>query len=103
MLIGNLEMVLLACIAGLKKIQVSDYPFDFGYPRISVLYLNLYPNRSSGRVRISSSDFGFGCLDTPPEPLASLVSQGTPNGIAAPILCFPQRPAPLRHGATALL
>jgi len=40
-------MVLLACIAGLKKIRVSDYPFRFGYPRASVLGLNLYPNRSS--------------------------------------------------------
>ena len=68
MLIGNLEMVLLACIAGLKKIRVSDYPFRFGYPRASVLGLNLYPNRSSGRVRVSSSGFGFGCPDTPPEP-----------------------------------
>ena len=67
MLIGNLEMVLLACIAGLKKFRVSDYPFDFGYPRVSVLGLNLYPNRSSGRVRVSSSGFGFGCSDTPPE------------------------------------
>ena len=60
MLIGNLEMVLLACIAGLKKIRVSDYPFGFGYPRISILDLNLYRNWSSG--------FGFGCPDTPPEP-----------------------------------
>ena len=68
MLIGNLEMVLLACIAGLKKIRVSDYPFGFGYPRVSVLGLNLYPNWSSGRVRVSSLGFSFGCPDTPPEP-----------------------------------
>ena len=46
-------MVLLACIAGLKKIRVSDYPFGFGYPRVSVLGLNLYSNWSSGRVRVS--------------------------------------------------
>ena len=73
-------MVLLACIAGLKKIQVSDYPFDFGYPRISVLCLNLYPNRSSGRIRILSSNFGYGArtLHQPefnPLPSLSVVSQ----------------------------
>ena len=67
MLIGNLEMVLLACIAGLKKNRVSDYSFGFGYPRVSVVSLNLYPNWSSGRVQVSSSGFCFGCPDIPPE------------------------------------
>jgi len=61
-------MVLLACIADLKKIRVSDYPFGFGYPRVSVLGLNLYPNWSSGRVRVLGSDFGFRCPNNRPEP-----------------------------------
>ena len=55
---GNLKMLLLVC----KKNS------GFGYPRVSVLGMNLYLKRSSDRVRVLSSGFGFGCPDTPPEP-----------------------------------
>jgi len=45
-----------------------NYLLDFGYPRVSVLGMDLHPNWSSGRVRVLSSGFGFGCPDTPLEP-----------------------------------
>ena len=51
-----------------KKNRVLDYPSGFRYPQISVLGMNFDPNWSSGRVRVSSSGFGFGCPDIPSEP-----------------------------------
>ena len=48
--------------------RVLDNPLDFGYSRISVLEMDFHPNRCSGRVRVLSSGFGFGCPDTPPDP-----------------------------------
>jgi hypothetical protein len=45
-----------------------DNPLGFGDPRVSVSGMDLHPNRFSGRIRVSSSGFGFGCLDTPPDP-----------------------------------
>ena len=52
----------------LKKFGFRVIRSGFGYPRVSVLGMNLHPNWSSGRVWVSSSGFGFGCPDTPPEP-----------------------------------
>ena len=51
-----------------NKIRVSDYPSGFWCPRISVLDVDFYPNRSSGRVRVLGLGFGFGCPDTQSEP-----------------------------------
>ena len=48
--------------------RVSSIQLDFGYPRVLVLEMNFDSNWCSGRVRILSSDFGFWCLNTPPDP-----------------------------------
>ena len=48
--------------------RVSSIQLDFGYPRVLVLGINFDPNRCLCRVRILSSDFSFGCLNTPPDP-----------------------------------
>ena len=47
---------------------VSRIQSGFRYPRVLVLWMNFHSNRSSGRVRVLRSGFGFGCPDTPPEP-----------------------------------
>ena len=78
MLIGNLEMVLLACIAGLKKIRVSGYPFGF---RVSTGFgfgHEFAPELEFG----SGLGFKFGfrfwvprhSTRTEPDPLASLLA-----------------------------
>ena len=62
------------CCAGLlehwfvKRIWVSDYPSGFMYPRVTVWGIDFDPDWSSGRVRVLSLGFGFGCPETPPEP-----------------------------------
>ena len=57
----------------IRNIYFSNYVAiqrDFEYPRVlvSVSGMDFDPNRSSGRVRVLSLGFGFGCPDTPPEP-----------------------------------
>ena len=48
--------------------RVSDVQLDFGYPQVSVSGMDFDPNRCSGRVRVLSLGFGFGCPNTPPDP-----------------------------------
>ena len=68
--------------------RVSGIHSGFGYPRILVSGMDFDPNRCSGRVRVLSSDFDFGCPEAPPN---SNPIHCHPNAIVVvPFLCFRQ-------------
>jgi hypothetical protein len=48
-------------------VAIQKWVLGFGYPRVSVLGMDFDLKRCSGRVRILSLGFGFGCPDTPPD------------------------------------
>jgi hypothetical protein len=59
------------CAYVYKSVDCSSYvAIRIGFRKSAGLILgtNFYLNRCSGRFGVLSSGFGFGCLDTPPDP-----------------------------------